>query len=123
VLAHEFTHALVRGLAPRGLPTWLNEGLASALESGSTAWAEDRLDKSDKTMPLSELTTSFGRFSGEQAELAYAESAIVVQRILNEAGGYAVVQMLRDIGEGIDLSDAFLKRIQRPLADFISSIR
>ena len=34
VLAHEFTHAVVRLLAPRGVPTWLNEGLATALEAG-----------------------------------------------------------------------------------------
>ena len=32
VLAHEFSHALIRSLATRGLPTWLNEGLASVLE-------------------------------------------------------------------------------------------
>ena len=32
VLAHEFAHALIRSLATRGLPTWLNEGLASVLE-------------------------------------------------------------------------------------------
>lgn len=123
VLAHEFTHALIRGLAVRGLPTWLNEGLASAVESDSTAWADERLEKSGTTIPLSELTTSFGRLSGEQAELAYAESAIVVRRMLTEAGGFAVAQLLRDIGEGVDLAEAFLRRIQRPLPDFISNVR
>ena len=37
VLAHEFTHALVRTLATRGVPAWLNEGLAAALERTTSA--------------------------------------------------------------------------------------
>ena len=39
VLAHEFSHALIRSLATRNLPTWLNEGLASVLESDDLGWA------------------------------------------------------------------------------------
>ena len=41
VLAHEFAHALIRSLATRGVPTWLNEGLASVLESDDLGWASD----------------------------------------------------------------------------------
>ena len=37
--AHEFTHALVHTLSPRMIPTWLNEGLASALEADDITWA------------------------------------------------------------------------------------
>ena len=42
VLAHEFSHALIRSLATRNLPTWLNEGLASVLESEDLGWANER---------------------------------------------------------------------------------
>src|SRR4029079_6872828 len=45
VLAHEFSHALILEMATRGLPTWLNEGLASALESDNLDWATKRLSK------------------------------------------------------------------------------
>src|SRR5215203_361251 len=45
VLAHEFAHALIRSLATRGLPTWLNEGLASALESDNLEWASSAISK------------------------------------------------------------------------------
>ena len=31
VLAHEFAHALIHTLAPHSVPSWLNEGLATAL--------------------------------------------------------------------------------------------
>jgi len=41
VLSHEFTHALIRTLAARGVPAWLNEGLATALETGDLGWAEE----------------------------------------------------------------------------------
>lgn len=123
VLAHEFAHALVRGLAARGVPTWLNEGLASAVESDSTSWAGERLQASGIAIPLADLTTSFARLSSEQAELAYAGSAIVVRRMLDEAGGYAVAQLLRDLGEGVELEAAFLRRIQRTFADFIAAVQ
>ena len=43
VLTHEFTHALVQSLAPRGVPTWLNEGLAVMFEPNGPAWADAQL--------------------------------------------------------------------------------
>src|SRR5207248_4191860 len=52
VLAHEFTHALVRSLASHGVPAWLNEGLATALESSDLAWAERRVRKARPAVPL-----------------------------------------------------------------------
>ena len=53
VLAHEFSHALIRSLATRGLPTWLNEGLASVLESDDLDWANAPMAKVSKA-PLVE---------------------------------------------------------------------
>src|SRR5205807_4419566 len=47
VLSHEFTHALIRTLASRGVPAWLNEGLATALETGDLGWAEKRMQHVD----------------------------------------------------------------------------
>jgi len=119
VLAHEFTHAVVRGLAPRGVPTWLNEGLASALESESLEWAESRVAKA-RPVPLRALTSGFSRFSGAEAQVAYATSALTVSRLLAEAGGPAIVNLLHDLGEGQDFDAAFLHRIQRSFADFQS---
>src|SRR5437867_12833152 len=40
VLAHEFTHALIKSLAPRGVPTWVDDGLAVGFEMGDLMWAE-----------------------------------------------------------------------------------
>src|SRR5437868_6693591 len=66
VLAHEFTHSLVRTLAPRAIPTWLNEGLATALEAGDLEWAAN-LARRSPPVPLRALQSGFGRLNGDQA--------------------------------------------------------
>jgi len=118
VLAHEFTHALVRSLAAGGVPTWLNEGLATALESGDLRWAERQVRSARGSAPLAALQSSFGSFTGAQAQLAYATSALVVRRLIEEAGGFAIANLLRDLGDGVDFEAAFAHRIQRPFGDF-----
>lgn len=118
VLSHEFVHALVRGLASRGVPTWLNEGLATALETGALDWAEKRIQRSGGPAPLGALQSGFGRLTGDQAQLAYATSAITARRLLEEAGGFAIANLLRDLGDGVNFETAFLHRIQRSFADF-----
>ena len=118
VLSHEFTHALIRTLASRGVPAWLNEGLATALETGNLEWAEKQVAAPARRCRLRALQSGFGRFTGGQAQLAYATSALAARRLLDEAGGFAVANLLRDLGEGVPFETAFLHRIQRPFADF-----
>jgi tetratricopeptide (TPR) repeat protein len=125
VLAHEFTHALVREIAPHGVPAWLNEGLATALESGDLAWAEKRMREANGAnghVPIETVTASFGRLSGPQAALAYAASALAVRRMIDDAGGPAVVNLLRDLGEGVSFDAAFTHRMQRSFDDFEASL-
>ena len=123
VLAHEFAHALIRSLATRGLPTWLNEGLATALESDDLEWAKTRMAKVSQTPTLAVLSPPFARLSGAQAQIAYAASALAARRLLDEAGGAAIANLLRDLGAGVDFEAAFLHRIQKSLADFETSLR
>ena len=123
VLAHEFTHALVRTLSASAIPTWLNEGLATVFESrdrNGLEWAEHRVTLS-KPVRLDILRTSFGRFNGGQAQLAYATSALAVRRMLREAGGFAVANLIHDLGEGVEFEAAFAHRIQRTFDDFQAS--
>lgn len=117
VLAHEFTHALIRTLADRGVPTWLNEGVAAALESGDMAWADKYADQA-RRVPLRALQSGFSRFTGAQAALAYAASARAARRLLDEAGGVAVANLLRDLGAGVPFDTAFAHRIQRSFDEF-----
>ena len=121
VLAHEFTHALVHTLSQAAIPTWLNEGLATALEAGDLEWAARRVGQSTP-VSLAALRRSFGQFSGAQAQLAYATSALAVQRMVQDAGGFAVANLIRDLGEGADFDTAFTRRIQRSFEDFQASL-
>ena len=122
VLAHEFAHALIRSLATRNLPTWLNEGLAAVLESDDLTWATKIVDQVGKLPPLGRLAAPFAKLSGGDAAYAYASSAVAARRLLDEAGGPAVANLLRDLGDGVDFEEAFLRRIQRTLSDFEASL-
>ena len=122
VLAHEFTHALVHTLAKSAIPTWLNEGIATALEAETLAWAEQSVSRSSP-VPLAVLRQSFGKLSGAQAQLAYATSALAVRRMLQDAGGFAVANLIRDLGDGEDFDTAFAHRIQRSFDDFQTALQ
>jgi tetratricopeptide (TPR) repeat protein len=123
VLAHEFTHALIRSIATNQIPTWLNEGLASVLESDSLDWATSSLGKVERVPSLRQLSGPFGKLSGADAQVAYAASAVAARRLLDEAGGGAIANLLRDLGAGVDFESAFLHRIQKSLADFEASLK
>ena len=117
VLAHEFTHALIRTLAVRGVPTWLNEGIATALEAPDLVWAEKAV-RGGRPLPLGALASGFSRLGGADAQRAYATSALAARRLLEEAGGFALANLLRDLGSGVAFEEAFLHRIQRSFTDF-----
>lgn len=123
VLAHEFSHALIRSLATRGLPTWLNEGLASVLEGDDLSWATGVMSQVEKPPSLSRLSGPFSKLSGAEAGVAYAASALAARRLLDDVGGVAIANLLRDLGEGVEFEAAFLHRVQRSLADFESSLQ
>ena len=72
-------------------------------------------------MPLDVLRTSFGRLSGDQAQLAYATSALTVRQLLDEVGGLGLANLLRDLGAGVDFDAAFAYRIQRSFTDWTAS--
>ncbi len=121
VLAHEFCHALVRTLARRNVPAWLDEGLAAALESDDLGWAE-RTARAHGPPRLPALEGSFGGFTPAQAQLAYAVSAIAVQRLLDERGGFAIANLLRELGTGRDFEAAFAHCMQETFAQFQASL-
>jgi hypothetical protein len=123
VLAHEFTHALIRSIATRGLPTWLNEGLATVLEQDGIEWAAKATDNFKRLPLLATLSSPFGKLSGADAQVAYAASTLAAKRLLDEAGGPAIANLLRDLGAGVPFEQAFLHRVQKTLADFEGSLR
>ena len=118
VLTHEYTHAVVRSLAPRGVPQWLNEGLAMYFEGGDVSAHVEHVRKADGLHPLTTLERSFANMDGHAAALAYAQSAAAVKRLMDEAGAPAVVGILTDLGRGLPFAEAFQRHANMPYADF-----
>jgi len=121
VLAHEFTHALIHSLALRNVPTWLNEGLATALEKDS----QIEINPVSEPLPrgvLAALQRSFGRFTGDEAKVAYDVSARVARQLLDAAGGFAVANLLRDLGQGVKFDEAFVHRMPWSFESFESTL-
>ena len=61
VVTHELVHAAIASAAPRGVPTWVNEGIASYLDSTNHAWAERVLRQAPVRIQLDQLDGGFGR--------------------------------------------------------------
>ena len=87
------------------------EGLAVMFEPDGSDWATSTLSTTSGRIPLDRLAGSFDDFSGNQARIAYAESADAARRLFNEIGGAGVVSLLQDIARGVPLGEAFERRI------------
>ena len=99
VLVHELTHAMIHGLAPRGVPAWLHEGLATLFEGRDPAVAERRMQRLGSVIPLASLEPSFTRLNAEQAAVAYTESLCAADLLMHLVGGRMNV-LLQSIGSG-----------------------
>jgi hypothetical protein len=107
VVTHEYVHALLQAVVPRGVPMWLNEGLATHFEPTDHAWVRQRLRAAPAIIPLARLDQSFGQFDGAEAGLAYAES-MVAARLLIERLGVNFPLFLEYVGNGTSLEQALL---------------
>jgi hypothetical protein len=117
VLTHEYVHALVHSVAAGGVPAWLNEGLAAALETGGMDRARRDIARGP-VVPLSQLVRSFSSLPAAAVPSAYAGSALAVGAILDRAGAPRLMGLLADLGTGADFDLAFLSWVQMPFADF-----
>jgi tetratricopeptide (TPR) repeat protein len=118
VLAHEFTHALIQSLAARGVPTWLHEGLADCFDGSDFRRKEEQVRQAETRLPLARLEGSFSDLTAKEAALAYAQSAVAVHTLLDEAGAPAMVSLLSDLGRGVPFASAFERHMLMSYADF-----
>jgi tetratricopeptide (TPR) repeat protein len=118
VLRHEFTHALIRSIASRGVPFWLDEGLAVHFEGSNIARKQQQVRDAETLLPLKRLERSFSDLTAKEASLAYAESAVAVEALFDVAGAPAIVGVLADVARGLAFAEAFERNILVPYADF-----
>jgi tetratricopeptide (TPR) repeat protein len=100
VLTHELTHSMIANAAPRGVPTWLHEGLAQYFEGDDPRVARRRLSTlgRDRLIPLSRLEGAFSQFGAAQAQVAYDESLVAVDVIMQRPA-FNWSSLFRALGE------------------------
>ena len=111
VLKHELAHSFVNQASGGRCPTWLNEGIAQAVEGKSLASNGRRLSqlfRAQKAISYNMLEGGFMRFSTVEAVVAYAESLAAVQYINETYGMSDVERILERIGQGAS-SEAALR--------------
>jgi hypothetical protein len=121
VLSHELAHAMIQAIAPARVPTWLNEGLAVTFEAHGVDSARAQLSASPRRLPFDRLARNFQALSGDDARLAYAQSAVLAQQLLDEGGGPAVVAILQDLAAGVPFARAYEQRLFLPFDTFTAT--
>jgi Tfp pilus assembly protein PilF len=110
LLLHEYTHAVVRAITPRRVPTWLNEGLAQYFEGREVDSRQKemlrQLAQAGKLPALTELEGSFLGLNGPQASYAYLLSLTAVRHMVDRYGMYRVKMVLEELSAGADPSRA-----------------
>ena len=124
ILIHEYVHALVAQLGGRRVPQWVNEGLATALEPGGLDRSRSVLSRVASRPSLKDLDGGFARFTGDSVGIAYATSAVAVNRMMYLRGGASgVVILLRDLGQGVPFETAFHRRMGLWYDEFVQVAR
>ncbi len=115
LIKHEYTHILLhQATGGRGLPRWLNEGLAMYYESNIWHVPDDiRLAEAVLTrsvIPLDQLNFYFPS-DRKRAELAYSQSIDIVTYIMKEYGYERLKQIIVEITRGCDIDTAMINSI------------
>ena len=110
VLKHELTHSFVRLITRGRCPSWLNEGLAEAMEPRSVddyGPALASLFTTKKEIPFRYLDGPFARLNARQAMAAYLEALLAVEYLRERWGMDGVQHVLQRLADG-DSPDAAL---------------
>jgi tetratricopeptide (TPR) repeat protein len=112
VIVHELTHAMIATLAPRRVPPWLHEGLASyfeAQDASSRITRALRVLKITGPVPSDVLFEGFTRLNDRQAAAAYSESLLLANVLMQRAGTrMGIVLQNLDRGQTLEQSLALL---------------
>jgi tetratricopeptide (TPR) repeat protein len=125
VLKHELAHSFITQLSGGRCPPWLHEGIAQFLEPRSLGGNGHQLSllfKAQRNIPLNALEGSFLRFSGADANLAYAESLAAVSYISDSYGMSDVQRILQRISQGSSTEAALRETIHSDYGQFESDL-
>jgi len=117
VLTHELTHAMLKSLAPRNMPAWLNEGLAMYFDGSDGAASGRRLAAARVFVPLAALRDGFTTLGAAEASLAYEMSAFAAHALITRIGTANVGLLLQDLDGGQSVDQA-VERFGFTFAEF-----
>lgn len=119
VLIHEVAHAFVRAAAPRNVPAWLDEGIASFVEPRGLDWAREEVRRAGRLIPPARLQSGFRGLDDRDARLAYAQSALLAAAIVDRHSLGALNALVADLGRGVPFDEAFRSRTFQPWPVFV----
>jgi len=125
VLKHELAHSFVNQAANGRCPTWLNEGVAQAVEGKSLASDGRRIGqlfRAQHAIPYNMLEGSFMRFNNVEAVVAYDESLAAVEYINATYGMSDVERILERIGQGSSAEAALRSTIHSDYGQLESEV-
>lgn len=123
-IKHELSHLFLHGLSPRGMPKWLDEGIAQWVSGGYSEirqpgdeWTVAMASLSGRVIPLRELDSSFPS-NDVQLKLAYAESLSAVDFLIDSHGRDALRDFISHVATGLDASEAFVRSTGSSIKEF-----
>jgi len=125
-MAHEFTHLVVDYLTRGNYPRWFTEGIAQYKEYQITGFLfRDPGSSLDQPLyPLSRMDANFDYLPNQS--LAYRQSLIAIQYIVEEYGPDKLDSILSNLGRGMSLNRSFeaalgvnLERFEKNLHNWI----
>jgi hypothetical protein len=104
-LAHEFAHLLVDYRAGGNYPRWLTEGIALYVERKVTGCEFEGPDMAGSVFyPVEEMDTGFDLLPDQN--LAYRQSLLLVDYIVQGYGFSGVLDILDQLGQGKEIGEA-----------------
>ena len=133
VLRHELLHAFVKEVGGRGVPGWLNEGLAQWVEApflddrGARVRRARAKLKGASLFSLEELAGSLATWRDEERiARAYAQSVAFVAYLEHHFGERLVIELIEGYGVDRDGAQTFHERtgvtLEGVLADFAEGL-
>jgi len=107
-LAHLYTHEAISSVLTGGIPSWLDEGLARFLETGSAATSLRRLKSSTSPEELLSLR-NMNTIPGQRSDvfIFYPQSGAIVGYMVKEYGDERMAEFLALMNRGRSLNEAF----------------
>lgn len=122
IVRHEFAHALIQekmSAHQHNLPTWLAEGLALYLTEDPWPDLEDITQKSPTLIPLPTLQGLWDQIPKDTLTVAYFESALASQQLLDQYNMYGVRQVMNGLQTGLSLDAAMQQKLSVPYPEFV----